>query len=161
MRTAFLIFICLFYYSILPAQDEIKNYKPPKVMKGSELQINTESRFSNFKDDNYTGFDKDFRSELGFGYTRWRYSGKLNYIVNFGTTGSYSFYKHSHQIDYFQMDTYNSNGSSVYTDTRTSLSVRIEGGVNNYFVRKLFYAGLNGASNLVFSSSSKPASFSY
>src|SRR5438552_18129711 len=155
MRTFFLFLICLFYFSVLPAQDEIKNYKPPKVMKGSELRLITESRFSNFKDDYYSDFENAVRSELGFDYTRWKYSDKFNYILNFEATGSYSYYKSSNQLDYFQSDA--DGSSSVFTETRTSLSADIEGGVNYYFKSNLFYAGFNGASNLRFSNGRKPS----
>ncbi len=141
LSPTFIVFIIIFNCSALFSQDEIKNYRPPKVMKGSDLQL---FMYNQSEGDNDS---KRFSSGLGLGYTRWKYSDRLNYIISFRMSGSYQAFKNSYFGD--------------ETDSYSSLYNRIEGGVNYYFKKNIFYAGFNGATYIEFRSRSKPYSSNY
>lgn len=141
MKKTFLFFIIIFNCSVLFSQDEIKNYKPPKIMKGSNLQLDMGSQSEADND------SKSFSSGLGLGYTRWKYSDRLNYIISFRLTGSYQTFRNS----YF--------GGN--TDSYSSLYNSIEGGMNYYFKKNIFYAGFNGSTHMEFRTRRKPYSSNY
>lgn len=146
-RFRIIVLIFIFYCGLF-AQDEIKNYKPPKVMKGSRLELHAISYFTQSDDrysviDNYD-YSKRFSSGATFDYTRWKYSDKLNYIINFSPEISYSFHKYIYS-----------------TNQNLSLYTSLEGGINYYLKRNIFYAGVNGSGSCSFRSSSKPSFSSY
>ncbi len=127
------------------SQNDIEKYQPPKVIDGSDLTINARSDFSVEETEGvYRTYGLSFSPVL----SKFRYSDKLNYIINTGFRGAYSY---SYFKDVYDTNTYNASG----------FRIDLEGGMNYYFLKNILYLGTNGASFNSFSAGYQPLTNNY
>jgi hypothetical protein len=130
------------------SQNEIKNYEPPEVTKGSDLNVSFNSSFSSFKSiysgNTQTGGHLNFNGS----YDCWKLTDRLNYAVNV-----------SSEI-YFDK----SNSTEVIIDVDISeeqvylnSSNYLRAGASYYFLKNKFYGGLFTQANAYFANKTNPS----
>jgi hypothetical protein len=150
------IFLCVGFAS---AQDDVRNYEPPKAMKGSDLRVYLYGRFSQSNDESSIGiiadnpydgerFERSVSSNLSTILKKWKLSDKLNYDGDASvSTSAFSYHRES---------SYDTN-----THNSVRLSSGVDGGMNYYLSKNSFYVGLNAGANVRFETGASPFSENY
>lgn len=139
-----LIVCSLFYLNSAYAQTEIEKYKQPELIEGSNLYVSGEPSF-------YSAFENDSTKSsqayvnTGADFVKWRFTGILDYSMNFRAGGSFSHYKN---VNRGIEDSYNS----------TDAYLELTGGLDYYPFRQSFYGGFYLKSAAHFANRSKPFS---
>src|ERR1041384_2790086 len=129
--TLFSILLFLNIFSIR-AQDDIKNYKEPEVTEGSSLRLSSNPSYLNRKEFSNSNTTYDIDLNLRAKYTKWKFTPRLNYVLNMSLDGSIDKYNYDYQI-------YADNVSSTFS---TYLSTNLNAGASYYLTKNIFYTGL-------------------
>ena len=129
------------------SQDEIKNYLPPEVIKGSDLNVSFNSSFSSSKS-NYSG-DKRTGGRLNFNgsYDCWKLTDRLNYAIS--ALSNINFEK-SNSTDVI------SNADISEERVYLSSSNYLRAGASYYFLKNKLYGGIFTKTSAYFGNKTKP-----
>jgi hypothetical protein len=143
-----LLFLAAFFIIATRAypQIDIIHYKPPEVMKGSQLTIRAYSTLSQYN--HSYGSGRDAGADLVGNLIKWRYSERLNYFSAFELPTSSGI-------------SYRKSANDTGTQGRLTLGVLAYGGINYYPVKDKFYLGFNGSTFNYFETHRQPLTSNY
>ena len=110
------------------SQNEIKNYEPPAVLKGTNLALSFNTSFSSVKES--INLNKSTSGELDFtgNYVNWKLADKLNYVIDA-----------SADVNYHQSNTTEKTESDIITSKHSQLN--LNAGISYYFLKNKIYGG--------------------
>ncbi len=110
------------------SQDDIKNYQPPALSKGSNLDLSLHTGFSSDKEsatqNKFNNIDLDFTCN----YVNWKLADKINYVLDA-----------SADVSFHQSNITETTESDIRTTDYSQL--HLNWGISYYFLRNKIYAG--------------------